>query len=115
MNADDHTRAKALAADLHEVQQILQRWAEENQALADENEQLRAQKVKLTPQPAPKLGDPVYLSPKQLGKRWGMHPESIRRKIRNQDLPCLRIGNRIRIAMADILADEAQNHFGAMN
>ena len=115
MNADDHTRAKALAADLHEVQQILQRWAEENQALADENEQLRAQKVKLTPQPAPKSGDPTYLTPKQLGERWGMHPESIRRKMRNQDLPCLRIGNRIRIAMADILADEAQNHFGARN
>jgi hypothetical protein len=115
MNADDHTRAKALAADLHEVQQILQRWADENQALADEIEQLRAQNVRPAPPPVPKVGDPVYLTPKQLAERWGMHTESIRRKIRNQELPCLRMSNRVRIVMADILADEAQNHFGAVN
>ena len=115
MNADDHARAQALAADLHEVQRILQRWAQENQALADENERLRAQNVRPTPPPAPKSGNPTYLTPKQLGERWGMHPESIRRKIRNQELPCLRMSNRVRIVMADILADEAQNHFGAVN
>ena len=115
MNADDHARAQALAADLQEVQRILQKWAHENQALADENEQLRARNVSLTPQSAPKSGDPTYMTPKQLGKRWGMHPESIRRKIRNQDLPCLRIRQRIRIAMADIMAHEAQNRFGAGN
>jgi hypothetical protein len=89
MNADDHARAQALAADLHEVQRILQRWAHENQALADENEQLRAQNVRPAPQPVPKLGDPTYLTPKQLAERWGMHPGSILRKIRNQELPCL--------------------------
>lgn len=109
MNADDHARPKALAADLHEVQRILQRWAQENQALADENEQLRARNVRPAPQPAPKVGDPTYLTPKQLGERWRMHQGSIRRKIRYQEFPCLRIGNRIRIAMADILAHEAQN------
>jgi hypothetical protein len=115
MNADDHARAKTLAADLQEVQQILQRWAHQSQALADENEQLRAENVRLTPKPAPKLGGPTYLTPKQLGERWEMHPGSILRKIRKQELPCVRISNRIRIAMADILAHEAQNHFEARN
>jgi hypothetical protein len=115
MNADDHARAKALATDLHEVQRILQKWARENQTLAEENEQLRARNVSPKPQSAPKSGDPTYMTPKLLGKRWGMHPESIRRKIRNQDLPCPRIGNRVRIAMADIMAHEAQNRFGPGN
>ena len=97
------------------MQRILQRWARENQALADENEQLRAQNVRLTLPPKPKQGDPTYLTPKQLAERWGMHPESIRRKIRNQELPCVRISNRVRIAMTDILAHEARNRFGTRN
>ena len=70
MNAADHARAKALAADVYEVQRILQRWAQENQALADENERLRAQNMRPTPQPAPKSWDPTYLTPKQLGERY---------------------------------------------
>jgi excisionase family DNA binding protein len=115
MNADDHARAKAFTADLQEVQQILRRWADENQALADENERLRTQKTNLKPQPAPKATDPLYLTPKQLADRWAMHNGSILRKIRNGDLPRLRIGRRIRIAMADVLAEETQNHFRAKN
>jgi len=116
MNADDHARAKALAADLQEVQRMLQRWARENQALADENEQLKAKNVRLPPQPTlAKSGDPTYLTARQLGERWGMHHESILRKIRNRDLPCLKIGNRVRIAMTDILHHETRNCPGGRN
>ena len=46
MNADDHARARVLHADLQTVQQILKKWADENQQLADENEQLRKEAVK---------------------------------------------------------------------
>jgi hypothetical protein len=113
MNADDHARARALAADLQAVQEILKKWADENQQLADENEELRKEAMERKPPPEPKAGDPAFLSTKQLAKRWGMHHESIRRKLRQRELPCLLINSRsIRIPMADVLAYEARNSIG---
>ena len=113
MNADDHARARSLAADLQTVQEILKKWADENQQLADENERLRAENAKRTILPEPKAGDPPFLSPKQLAKRWGMHHGSILRKLRQRELPCLLINSRsIRVAMADVVAYETQNSFG---
>jgi hypothetical protein len=113
VNADDHQRARALASDLQTVQQMLQRWAAENQHLADENEELRKMAEERKPLPEPKPGDPPYLSPKQLAARWGMHHGSILRKLRQRELPTLIINSRsIRIPMADVLAYEAQNILG---
>jgi len=113
MNANDHARARALAADLLTVQEILKRWADENQSLADENEKLRAEFIKRVPTPEPKVGDPTFLSPKQLAKRWGMHHGSILRKLRQRELPCKLINRRsIRVSMTDVLAYEAKNYFG---
>jgi regulator of replication initiation timing len=113
MNADDHGRARALADDLQAVQEILKRWADENQRLADENERLRTDLGRRTHPPEAKAGDPTFLSPKQLGIRWGMHHESIRRKLRQRELPCLLLNSRsVRVAMTDVLAYEAQNCLG---
>ena len=113
MNADDHARARALAADLLQVQEILKQWADDNQRLADENEELRKETMERKPSPEPKAGEPPFLSPKQLAKRWGMHHGSILRKLRQRELPCLLINSRsIRVATADVLAYEAQNSFG---
>jgi hypothetical protein len=61
MNSNDLARTKALAADLYEMQRILKRWANEIQALADENEQLRVQNVVPTQRHAPMLRDPTYV------------------------------------------------------
>ena len=47
-----------------------------------------------------------HLSPSQLHARWGFHPESIRRMVREGRLPALRIGNRLRVALADVEAHE---------
>jgi excisionase family DNA binding protein len=51
-----------------------------------------------------------HLSPMKLHQRWGFHPESIRRMIRQGRLPAMRIGKRLLIAEADILAFEAAQH-----
>src|ERR1017187_8149372 len=110
LNADDHARAKTLVADLHQVQDILRRLAGENQALADENEQLRVRTAKEVPQPAPNVGGPTHLTPKQLASRWSTHHGSILRKIRHGELPCIRINSRtIRIPMPSILTYEQNN------
>lgn len=113
MNANDHARARALTADLQAVEQIIRKWADENQKLADENDRLRNENSKRTLPPEPKGGDPTFLSPKQLAKRWGMHHESVLRKLRQRQLPCLLINRRsIRVSMTDVLAYEARNYFG---
>lgn len=52
---------------------------------------------------------PRYLSPDELHYRWGFHVESIRRMIREGRIGALRIGKRLRVALADVEAFEA-NH-----
>ena len=48
----------------------------------------------------------TFTTPAQLHKRWGFHCESIRRLIRQGRLPAMRIGRRLLIAEADVLAFE---------
>ena len=50
-----------------------------------------------------------FLSPSQLHERWGFHPESLRRMIREGRLPAIRIGKRLRIPLAEIEAYETAN------
>jgi hypothetical protein len=103
MNAADHTRARALAADIEVIQEILKRWANENQEFADENERLYTKKRNRKPPQESKPGDPPYPTQKQLGERWGMQHGSILRKLRRRELPCLLINSRsIRVAMRDV-------------
>lgn len=43
----------------------------------------------------------LYLSPVQLAERVSFHPESIRNMIRQGRLPAVRIGNRLRVPLAE--------------
>ena len=49
-----------------------------------------------------------YLSPRELHERWGMHPESIRRIIREGRIGALRIGKRLRVSLEHIEQFEAE-------
>lgn len=51
----------------------------------------------------------VYLSPRQLHERYGLHIESCRRLCRDGRLPAIRIGKRLRIALADVEAFETNS------
>ena len=53
--------------------------------------------------------NPLYLSPRDLSQRWSFHPESIRRMLREGRLPVTKMGKRVRVALADVLAYEEQN------
>lgn len=55
----------------------------------------------MNPQPSP-----ITHSPRQLAARWSFHEESIRRIIRDGRLPAMRLGKRLRVADADVLAFE---------
>ena len=50
-----------------------------------------------------------YITAQQLHERWGVHVESARRMTREGRLPAIRIGKRLRIALADVEAYEAAN------
>ena len=56
----------------------------------------------------PKLHD-TFLNPSQLHTRWGFHPESIRRMVRQGRLPAVRIGKRLLVSQTDVEAFE-QDH-----
>lgn len=110
MNSNDYSRAASLAADLQTIQEILRKWANENRQLAGEIDRLRSANATRTLPPEPRAGSPVFLTPKQLANRWGMHHGSILRKLRQRELPSMIINSRsIRVAMMDVLAYEAQN------
>lgn len=50
-----------------------------------------------------------FLSPAQLHERWSMHPESVRRILRQGRLPAIRIGRRLRVSLKEIETYEAAN------
>lgn len=50
-----------------------------------------------------------FLSPRELSERWSFHPESIRRMLREGRLPVTKMGKRLRVAVADVVAYEDQN------
>jgi len=50
-----------------------------------------------------------YLTPYELHQRWSFHVESIRRMVREGRIPAIRIGKRVRVALADVEAYEASN------
>jgi excisionase family DNA binding protein len=50
-----------------------------------------------------------WFNPSQLHTRWGFHPESIRRMVRQGRLPACRIGKRLLVSRTDIEAFE-QDH-----
>ena len=52
---------------------------------------------------------PLYLSPRQLAARWSFHIESVRRMLREGRLPVTKIGKRVRVAVADVIAYEDQS------
>jgi excisionase family DNA binding protein len=58
------------------------------------------------------MNSTLFLTPRQLHERWNFHPESIRRIIREGRLPAIRIGKRLRIALADVEAFEAASRIG---
>lgn len=47
-----------------------------------------------------------YLNPSQIHLRWGFHPESIRRMVRQGRLPAVRIGRRLLVKQTDLEAFE---------
>jgi excisionase family DNA binding protein len=51
----------------------------------------------------------AFLSPRELSQRWSFHPESVRRMLREGRLPVTKMGKRLRVAVADVLAYEEQN------
>jgi excisionase family DNA binding protein len=46
------------------------------------------------------------LTPEDLARRWGLHQESVRRKIRMGEIPRMIIGRRVRVALAEVEAFE---------
>lgn len=55
------------------------------------------------------MNEPVtFLSTRELSKRWSFHPESVRRMLREGRLPVTKIGKRLRVEVADVLAYESQ-------
>jgi excisionase family DNA binding protein len=80
----------------------MKQWLNENkqevlaalkQALA-EGQQFNVAEKEKTIDPKP------YLSPAQLAARWGFHVESVRRLVRRESWPVVRVGRRIRIPIA---------------
>ena len=55
------------------------------------------------------MNDTVFFRPSQLRQRWGFNVESIRRMMRQGRLPAMRIGGRLLIAEADVLAFESSH------
>ena len=96
----------AIAQIIETIQEAItlamKQWLNENkqevlaalkQALA-EGQQFNVAEKEKTIDPKP------YLSPAQLAARWGFHVESVRRLVRRESWPVVRVGRRIRIPIA---------------
>ena len=42
----------------------------------------------------------VYLTVTEVARRWKFHPESVRKMTRQGRVPCVKVGRRIRVAVA---------------
>ena len=48
----------------------------------------------------------LFCTPEEIAGRWGWHQESVRRLLRERRLPALKIGNRVLVKIADLIAFE---------
>lgn len=63
----------------------------------------------LKPQPEVRAPNQEMLTPKGLAKRWGFHKGSVIRMISEGRIGALKIGNRLRIPLDEVLQFEARN------
>jgi len=56
-----------------------------------------------------------FLTPAQLGDRWSHHVETIRRKIRRAEIPCVIIGRRLLVPLDEIENIERAGSLPATN
>ena len=59
--------------------------------------------------------DAAFLTPAQLGRRWQMHTESVRRKIRRGEIGSLVLGRRRLVALDEIRRLETDGAVNATN